>query len=251
MSFNTNDPFLGLLSNDKIDAKFWQDKAGAPSYGLQDDAVIALRKMGYNGSLGDMLFQYYTELTGGGSLMDAWAKLQQTQIRTETMDFIGKVRGDGDTSRQIYYGALGELAHPNGLNEAGSAMAGCSYEDDGQLAYYSISTPAGYKAQLIYHLDLTQYGTKAELLKYIKTLEVYQNAPLADIYVFDNVKGLWVKKINNGEGNKHTMDLSDNLEDYIANNGEVYIGYLAPVEAGTEQSRVEVDYFQLRLKLLK
>lgn len=252
MTYSQNDPFLGLLVNEKIDGTFWKNKAGSPSYGIQDDAVIALRKMGFNGSVGDMLFQYYSEMTGKHSLMDSFAEFKRTPIRTESIDYVGKVRGDGDGVRQIYYGALNELSHPDGLSEAGSAMAGVSIEDDGSTAYYSISTPTGYKAQLIFHLNLSHIGTKAELKKYIKSLKFYQNALSADTFVFDNIKGIWTKVADNTEANKQTIDISHDLDSFLDANGEVYIGYLAPtVTDGVTNSRVEVDYFRLDIELLK
>lgn len=251
MNNNFQDPFYSLLQNGKVDKEFWKAKAGSPSYGLQDDAVIALRKMGYDGTVTDMLRSFYSELSGKSYLMEAWATVINRPDTLNEIDYVGKVRGDGDSTRQIYYGALGELAHPDGLSEAGSAMAGVSYANDGNTAYYSITNPVGYKAQLIFHINLSDYGTKSELIKKVKKLEVYQNTLLADTYFFNNTKGVWVKHIDNSEAKTQTIDITQYMEDYVANTGEIYIGYLAPTATdGVTASRVEVDYFKTSVTLI-
>lgn len=66
--------FEELLNNEKFNASYWLAKSGGPSYGLETDAIVALRRMGFRGSLGDMLRDFYSTVSGESFFISAYVK---------------------------------------------------------------------------------------------------------------------------------------------------------------------------------
>lgn len=71
---NRDHAFEELLNNAKFNASYWEVKSGGPSYGLETDAIVALRRMGYRGSLGEMLREFYSNISGETFFISAYVK---------------------------------------------------------------------------------------------------------------------------------------------------------------------------------
>ncbi len=232
----------------KVNNQFWLDRANKPGVGYQDAEVIALRKMGYSGTLNDMRRAFYMDITGITDLTTAKARAKNLPDYSDVITFAGKARGDGDDTRIMKYGSYPELMNPDGFtSEVGGGYGGAAYPDDGSTAYWSINTPTGYKPQFCNYLSLNLYGTRDEVLKMMKSLKARVFTYNSEVYAFNNSISLWDKKTPAGASFEYVeLELIDRLNDYVDSNNVVKIGVICKDAAdGTNYATLEVDYFEL------
>lgn len=222
--------------------------ANAASLGFQDQEVVALRKMGYTGTLNDMRRDFYQRITGIDWLTEARIKSKNFSPVSYIKNYAGKANGDGDLSRLMFYGAGGVEFAPNGfVNEPVSAYAGAAAENDESVAYFEVTTTADAYVQFGFRFNLNEYGSREDVLKMLKSLKFRIKTYDAtvkvwdgDSYDFENVKTV-------GAGMQFVeLDVVDRLEDVIDENNEVFFYVRTNTKSdGVNPLRFEFDYVEL------
>jgi hypothetical protein len=232
-----------------IDIQFFQGRSGLSGAFNRDHEVAALRKMGFTGTLSDMRQQFYYYVTGNPWLQDAKALSKGMTARTSNKSFTGKVKGDGDNTRLIYYGSnAAGFSNPTQFTNEASGYSSAAIKD-GTLLYFETTSPnfVGF---------LFKYGlgsTKSDLQKNIKAISFVANTKNADVFVWNATKSLFVKI--NTAANAFTdlsSDVLGTIDECIDQNGTIqFLVQTTTKGDGVTARRLEIDFAQLNVDYFK
>jgi hypothetical protein len=188
-------------------------------------------------------------VTGNPWLQDAKALAKGITPRNGNKTFTGKIKGDGDNSRLVYFGSnAAGFSNPTQFATEASGYSSAA-KKDGTLLYFETTSPN-------YVGFLFKFGlgsTKAELQKNIKSISVDVNTKNADVFIWNATKNLFVKI--NSAANAFT-DLSNDvlgtIDECIDANGTIqFLVQTATKGDGVTAKRLEIDLVQLNVDYFK
>lgn len=237
----------------KVNDQFWKTRGGSTS--VQGGKVSSLRKMGFTGSLNGMSRDFYRNITGIDDLTTAKSRAEGVADVSGVFNYVGKANGDGDASRLLKYGANANEMAPSGFtSEAVSGYAGVA-ADNGTPGYYEVTTPSGAYVQFCFTLNLSQFGTRADLLKKVKSMKVRVKTHDATVKVWNPTESRYdLAKVGTTAAaySYVEIDLLDKLNDLIGSDNKVSVLVRTNSKTnGTTPLRLEVDYFEIAYSFFK
>jgi hypothetical protein len=233
-----------------IDIQFFRGRSGLSGVFNRDHEVAALRKMGFTGTLSDMRQQFYYYVTGNPWLQDAKALAKGITPRNGNKTFTGKIKGDGDNSRLVYYGTKATpFTSPTELaTEVGGGYASVAAKDSSPM-YYSTTA-----AQYVGFLFTFNVGsTQAEALKSIHSIIFNVNTKQSDVFIWNVAKGQFVK-INSAATDFTDLsnDVLGTINDCIETDGRIrFLVQTSTAGDGIVAKRLDIDYAALSIDYFK
>jgi len=186
-------------------------------------------------------------------------------VNEGTIDFVGKVKGDGDASRIIKYtGSYTNVAAPTSvITEANGGYAGASAEG-GTTCYYSITGgTAGRHVQFDFEFVLDKFGTRDELVQ--KLTQIQFNELVANtsaftrnskhqVQVWNVTQQAWTDVVVHSEettGVYVALTLNENFADYIDSSNKIIFAISSVDVSDANELRVETDRVFLSVTTLK
>lgn len=237
----------------KVNIQFWKSRGGSSF--VQDAKVRTLRKMGFKGTLNDMLRGFYRNLTGIDDLTTAQVRAENVPDKSGIINFVGKSNGDGNYGLIIRYGVnAAEMSRTAFTSEVNSGYLGVSTEG-GTIGFYETTNPSGAYVQFCFYMDLTPVGTREELLKKVKSMKVRVKTQNSTVKVWNPAKSAYdnAKAQQTGAGFKFVeIELLDNLNELLGDDNKiVFLVRTNAKTTGTAPLRLEVDYAEIAYTFFK
>lgn len=233
-----------------IDIQFFRGRSGLSGVFNRDHEVKALRNMGFTGTLSDMRQQFYYYVTGNPWLQDAKSISKGMAYVVLSKNFVGKVKGDGDNSRLVYYGTKATaFTSPTELTtEVGGGYVSVATKDSSPMYY---STTAAQYVGFLFTFNVGR--TQAEAIKSIHSIIFNVNTKQADIFVWNVTKGQFVK-INSAATDFTDLsnDVLGTINDCIETDGRIrFLVQTSTAGDGVVAKRLDIDYAALSIDYFK
>jgi len=241
-----------------INIDFFKRRSGLSNVFNRDHEIATLRKMGFKGTLSDMRQQFYYFVTGNPWLQDAKVKAKGMNEVSSKIDFVGKVKGDTDTTR-----FAGWTLHPNFPTLAATFnefMGGYTNAatDNGIPVSYETTGPTGQYICFVFDYDIGKYGSRDTILRNLKSMNMRIKTTESNLYVFNYTNNSFDTELiasttaDGAQLEYIQLDTTSKAEQIISPTNKIrFLLRLKTMLNGTVSKKLQADYVEVNFSFFK